>query len=111
MFPGGCFFAAAAAEVGTRRGRVHDAVAESQRAWLGLLGRLVEEAQGVDELDAAEDPAQMAFELNAALVAANTSFLLQGDPAALGRARDAVARRLAAARSGASSPAPFRPPR
>ncbi len=111
VFPGGCFFAAAAAEVGTRRGRVHDSVAENQRAWLGLLGRLVEEAQQAGELDLAEDPAQVAFELNAALVAANTSFVLQGDPAALERARSAVSRRLAEPRTGRSAPSPRRPHR
>lgn len=110
VFPGGCFFAAAAAEVGTRRGRVRDSVAENQRAWLGLLGRLVEEAQEAGELDAAEDPAQVAFELNAALVAANTSFVLQGDPAALERARSAVSRRLVVVKRRPSSPTPSRSP-
>jgi AcrR family transcriptional regulator len=94
VFPGGCFFSAAAAEVGTRRGRVRDSVAENQRAWLDLLRRLVDEAQDADELDAADDPAQVAFELNAVLVAANTSFLLQGDPGGLERARKAIRRRL-----------------
>ncbi len=94
VFPGGCFFSAAAAEVGTRRGRVRDRVASQQREWLGLLERLAREARELGELDGEEDPAQLAFELNAVLVAANTAFLLQGDPAALARAREAVARLL-----------------
>lgn len=94
VFPGGCFFSAAAAEVGTRRGRVRDAVAMQQREWLGLLERLAREAQEHDELPAGEQASQLAFELNAMLVAANTAFLLQGDRAALDRARAAIARRL-----------------
>ena len=99
VFPGGCFFSAAAAEVGTRRGRVRDAVATQQREWLDLLARLAREARDRDELPAGEDAEQLAFELNAALVAANTAFLLQGDRAGLDRARAAIARRLGMARS------------
>jgi AcrR family transcriptional regulator len=94
VFPGGCFFAAAASEVGTRPGPVRDAVAAQHRAWLGLLERLAGEAKDLGELPAGVDPAQLAFELNALLVAANTSFILHGDPSALHRARGAVRERL-----------------
>ncbi len=94
VFPGGCFFSAAAAEVGTRRGRVRDAVAAQQRDWLGLLERLAREAQERGELGGDEDLRQLAFELNAMLVAANTAFLLQGDRTAIARARGAIAQRL-----------------
>jgi AcrR family transcriptional regulator len=94
VFPGGCFFSAAAAEVGTRRGRVRDAVAAQQREWLGLLERLARGARERGELAPAEDPAQLAFELNAILVATNTAFLLQGDRGAFERARRMIARRL-----------------
>jgi AcrR family transcriptional regulator len=41
VFPGGCFFAVAAADVGTRSGPVRDAVAAQQRDWTELLERLV----------------------------------------------------------------------
>lgn len=95
VFPGGCFFAAAAAEVGTGDGPVRDAVAEQQRQWLDLLERLARAAQSRGDLDRDGDPAQLAFELNALLVAANTSFILQRDARALERARAAVRRRLA----------------
>jgi AcrR family transcriptional regulator len=95
VFPGGCFFSTAAAEVGTGDGPVRDAVAEQQRHWLDLLENLVREAQKREEVDRDEDPTQLAFELNALLVAANTSFILQGDPGALERARAAIGRRLA----------------
>lgn len=100
VFPGGCFFSAAAADVGTRRGRVHDAVAEQQAEWLRLLADLTREAQGLGELDSEVDPEQLAFELNALVVAANTAFILQGDDAVLNRARVAVRARLDAPSPG-----------
>ncbi len=37
IFPGGCFFVAASAEVGGRSGRVHDEVARVQQQWRDLL--------------------------------------------------------------------------
>jgi AcrR family transcriptional regulator len=94
VFPGGCFFAAAAAEVGTRPGPVRDAVAAQQREWIAMLQRLVAEAQGLGELGDDDDAAQLAFELNAVLVAANTSFILQGDAVIFTQAREAVRSRL-----------------
>jgi AcrR family transcriptional regulator len=97
VFPGGCFFAAAAAEVGTRPGPVRDSVAAQQRDWLTLLERLAREAEQLGELDSGADPAQLAFELNALLVAANTGYILQSDPAVLGRARAAIRQRLQSA--------------
>jgi AcrR family transcriptional regulator len=95
VFPGGCFFAVAAADVGTRPGAVRDAVAAQQRDWIELLERLASKAMDLGELDRRDDPAQLAFELNAVLVAASTAFVLQGDAGVFDRARAAVARRLA----------------
>ena len=94
VFPGGCFFAAAAAEFGTQPGPVRDAVAAQQRDWLALLARLAREAQELGELEPNADPVQLAFELNALLVAANTSFILQGDAGVFRRARGAIRARL-----------------
>jgi AcrR family transcriptional regulator len=94
VFPGGCFFAAAAADVGTRPGPVRDAIAAQQRDWLAVLERLAREAAELGELDAAVDPAQLAFELHALLVAANTAFILQGDRGVFDRARKAIRERL-----------------
>ena len=39
IFPGGCFFVSASAEVGGRPGHVHDEVARIQQQWRDLLGR------------------------------------------------------------------------
>jgi AcrR family transcriptional regulator len=94
VFPGGCFFVAAAAEVGTRRGAVHDAIAAQQHRWLDLLERQAGEAQELGELPADVDLAQLVFELEALLVAANTTFILHGDSNAFHRARSAIRQRL-----------------
>ena len=101
VFPGGCFFAVAAADVGTRAGAVRDAVAAQQRDWIELLERLARRAMELGELETGVDPGQLAFELNAILVSASTTFTLQGDPAVFERARVAVRRRVPAA-GGAS---------
>ncbi len=94
VFPGGCFFAAAAVDVGTRPGPVHDAIVAQRLDWLALLERLAREAAELGQLDSTADPAQLAFELQALLVAANTSFILQGDPQVFDCARIAIHTRL-----------------
>jgi len=94
VFPGGCFFSAAAADAGTLNGPVRDAIATQQREWLTVLERLAREAIELGQLDPVADPAQLAFELKALLVAANTSFILLDDPTAFARARHATSERL-----------------
>jgi AcrR family transcriptional regulator len=102
VFPGGCFFSAAAADVGTRPGPVHDAIVAQRLDWLALLERLAREAAELGELEPSADPVQLAFELQALLVAANTSFILQGDAGAFERARIAIRERLRVAEPAAS---------
>lgn len=92
VFPGGCFFAVAAADVGPREGAVRDAVAAQQRDWVEFLARLVSKAVEVGELPPDTEPAQLAFELSAVLVSASTTFVLQQDASVFGRARAAVHR-------------------
>ena len=55
----------------------------------------------VGELESGVDPTQLAFELNAVLVSASTTFVLQGDASVFERARAAVGSRVAPA-GGAS---------
>ena len=98
VFPGGCFFASAAAEFDTHPGAVKERIAGFQRGWMGLLAKLVHEAQAAGELRA-EDPEQVAFELDGYLLMANTAFLLHGDAQSIERARKAVAARLALSRT------------
>ena len=94
VFPGGCFFASAAAELDTRPGPVRDRIAAIYEEWSALLENSVRTAQERGELDPSMDPAQLTFELNAMLAEANGVFLLSGDPRAFDMARKGIADRL-----------------
>jgi AcrR family transcriptional regulator len=94
VLPGGCFFASAAAELDTRPGPVKERVADFQRGWAAMFEREVREAQASGDLDPGADPAQVAFELNAYLLLANSHYLLQSDRSVFGRARTAIRERL-----------------
>jgi AcrR family transcriptional regulator len=98
VFPGGCFFASAAAELDTHPGAVRERISEFQRGWTALLVQLVREAQAVGQLRA-EDPDQLVFELNGYLIMANMAFLLYGSNQPIDRAREAVAARLRLSRT------------
>lgn len=95
VFPGGCFFVAASAEVGARAGRVHDHVARIQQQWRDLLQREAQTAVANGEVDADTDPNQLAFELGVILAGTNIVSVLHDDLAAIARARTATHRRLA----------------
>jgi AcrR family transcriptional regulator len=94
VFPGGCFFASATAELDTHPGSVKDEVAAVQQHWMDQLRQLIREAQQAGSLDSTEDPAQLAFELEAYLLMGNSAFLLNDDPAPLRQARRAIRKRL-----------------
>jgi AcrR family transcriptional regulator len=98
VFPGGCFFASVAAEFDTHPGLVRERIAGFQRDWTDQLTQLVSEAQVAGQLRA-EDPNQLAFELNAHLLMANTAFLLYNTPEAIQMGRTAIAARLALSRA------------
>jgi AcrR family transcriptional regulator len=93
-FPGGCFFAGAALEMGTRPGPVKEAVAGFQAGFVDLLRGFAATAIAQRELPPGEDPDQLAFELNGIILAADTNFVLHDDPAVLDLARQVVRRRL-----------------
>jgi AcrR family transcriptional regulator len=94
VFPGGCFFTSAAAELSPRPGPVREAVASSYREWIGLLEEQAEKAKELGEIGARTDTSQLVFELNGMLVAANVFFFLFDDAAELERARRGVRERL-----------------
>jgi AcrR family transcriptional regulator len=98
VFPGGCFFASAAAEFDTHPGPVKEEVASFLRGWLATLEELAARAQQDGDLDATEDPAQLAFELDSYLLMANMAYLLHNDPETLERAGIAINARLTRAR-------------
>src|SRR5215831_10849915 len=51
VFPGGCFFAAVAAELDTRPGPARERVLEVLNSWLSLLKQCILDAQAVGEID------------------------------------------------------------
>jgi AcrR family transcriptional regulator len=98
VFPGGCFFASVTAELDTHPGPVREKLVEAMDSWLGLVERRVREAQEAGELDPAEDPALLAFELDAFMKMGNSLLLLHGGGDGLVQARAAIRARLERAR-------------
>jgi AcrR family transcriptional regulator len=94
VFPGGCFFAATALEMGTRPGPVKERLAAIQSGFTALLGSFAVTALEQHELPAREDPDRLAFELHSILLGADTKFVLNDDPAVLDLARQVVRLRL-----------------
>ena len=92
--PGGCFFANAQFEFDARPGVVRDRLAEAFTEWLTLLQRLAAEAVEAGELPAETDPAQLAFEINSAGVAAVLHSRLLDPLDTYARARRSVLERL-----------------
>ena len=99
-FPGGCFFAAAALEMGTRPGPVKDRVAAWESGFAELVRGFVATALEQQELPAHEDPDRLAFELHGIMLAADTSFVLHDDPTVLNLARQIVRQRLGLGNGG-----------
>jgi hypothetical protein len=97
VFPGGCFFASAAAELAPREGPVRERIRGFAARWMGLLERELEAARADGALAATADPAQLAFEVNALMLGANEAFVLFGDPGPIGRGRAGIGRLLEAA--------------
>src|SRR5688500_2077487 len=95
VFPGGCSFVAAAAGRDAKKGPVRDHLREVYSRMLEGLADVIREAQLLGEIDAAEDVAQLTFELDSLMLGANFAYVFFGDPAALDRARWAIEQRLA----------------
>ena len=93
-FPGGCFFAGAILEMGTRPGPVKERIGAFQLSFVGLILGFALKAQELGELPDGEDITLLVFELNGIILAANASFVMSNDPAMLEMARRAVRRRL-----------------
>jgi AcrR family transcriptional regulator len=95
--PGGCFFAGAALEMGSRPGPVKEGILRFQEELVDTITTNVRVAKERGELSRDEDERTLAFEVNSILIGANTSFVLRGDPTVLQTARAVIARRLAPA--------------
>ncbi|MGW3346500.1 TetR/AcrR family transcriptional regulator [Nonomuraea rubra] len=94
VFPGGCFFVAAAHEFDGRPGAVRDAVESRFAVWRARLGKEAGRAVDAGELPAGTDPEQVVFELLGVVMALNHTIQLHGDQRAAARARLAVETRL-----------------
>ena len=94
VFPGGCFFAATALEMGTHPGPVKERVAAIQSGFTARLRAFAATALEQHQLPAREDPDRLAFELHAILLGADAKFVLHDDPAILDVARQVVRQRL-----------------
>jgi AcrR family transcriptional regulator len=103
VYPGGCFFASVAAEMDTHPGPVRDCAVRLAEEWLQQLETAVRDAQAEGAIDPAEDPRQLAFELDAYLLLANAQFVAVRGPGPMERARRAIDRRLAAAAPSAAA--------
>ncbi|MCP2201333.1 TetR/AcrR family transcriptional regulator [Lentzea flava] len=82
VFPGGCFFVVTRSEFAARPGRVRDALMLFTLRWVALLERLCGDAQ-------------LAFEVDALLVAADRFAVLYDDASAYERVRLALRARIA----------------
>lgn len=87
VFRGGCFFSAASFEFDSRKGVVHDRIAEIMREWIGVLKRAVSEAQAAGHVDPKVDPLRMAYEIHAIAMGAHWAYQLLDDRLAYSRAR------------------------
>lgn len=106
VFPGGCFFTAAAVEFDDRGGPVRDAIAALDDMWLRGLHRQVRRAMADGDLPPTTDPDQVVFELTGQMLALNHALRLVGDRTAGDRTRRAMSRLL----GRPLPPAPFGPP-
>ncbi|WP_324613283.1 TetR/AcrR family transcriptional regulator [Agromyces kandeliae] len=97
VFPGGCFFAEAAADFDAKPGEVHDAIDRSLLEWNGYLAVSLGYARDGGELLALDDPEQLTFEFTALLDLANRDSVMHGTNASYARARRGIAARLRAA--------------
>jgi AcrR family transcriptional regulator len=94
VFPGGCFFTAAATEFDDRPGRVRNAVAGLTMVWNRDLYRQVRKAVADGDLPADTDADQLVFEMSGVVMALNHSMQLHHDASAPDRARRAMSRLL-----------------
>jgi AcrR family transcriptional regulator len=108
-FPGGCFLAGAVLEMGSRPGAVKERVAAFQNRFTALIRQFILTALEQRELPADEEPNTLTFELSGIILAANASWVLREDLAAIDLARHVVRRRLGI--TTATAPAATRPSR
>jgi AcrR family transcriptional regulator len=93
-FPGGCFFATVLVEVSMQPGAVRDRLLVFLQDWLGRLESTIRDAQKEGTIHNAEDAGQLAFELEASLLLANTQLSVMQSAEPIERGRRSIERRL-----------------
>jgi AcrR family transcriptional regulator len=94
VFPGGCFFAAAATEFDDRGGPVREELRSEARRWRRVLEREIRTAVDAGDLSPDTDPAQLAMDLTGVILVLNNDLTLLRDRKAPARARRAIQRLL-----------------
>ena len=94
VFPGGCFFASVAAEIGARPGDLRERIRTEQKVWVGLLAENAATAREAGDLALDVEPRQLALELSALLTGADVAFLLHDDTTIIEGVRVAIRARL-----------------
>jgi AcrR family transcriptional regulator len=92
--PGGCFFATVQFEYNARSGPVYDRIAQTHAEWMEYVETLGRQAVELGELEPDTDVAMLAYEIEAAGVAAVMQSRLLSPQAVYPRARRAVLERL-----------------
>jgi AcrR family transcriptional regulator len=101
VFPGGCFFASASAEVHAKPGPVKNRIADFDVRWRAWIERNLEIARDAGDLPPDEDLDALLYDFEAQLHYAHGAFSFRDDPAVLELARRAMRQRL-----GVSPPGP-----
>ncbi len=94
MYPGGCFFATTGAELAARKGPVRERIRTFTRRFMAVIEGELAVARDCGQIGRDADPAQLAFELDALMLGANSAYALFGDPEPIERARVAIERTL-----------------
>jgi AcrR family transcriptional regulator len=94
VFPGGCFFTAAAAEFDDRPGRVRNTIAGLTTVWNRDLYRQIRTAIQAADLPEDTDADQLVFEIEGVILALNNALQLHRDLNAPTRARRAISKLL-----------------
>lgn len=97
VFSGGCFFSNAHHEFDARPGPIRDEIAKQKQRWTDAIVAHVRAARKRGQLRPDVEPEQLAFELDAAGVLANSLWQLNRDERGFDRASTAIRNRLAAA--------------
>ena len=94
VFPGGCFFDAAAGDLALERSVIRDRVVTFQSGWVRRLRDNLEAAAATGELAPRTDIDQLTYDLTAYLVLAHSRLVFDGNDSGLARAATAVRIRL-----------------